>query len=250
MKLFLTKGWTASQELVSEIASEEDISGLLNSLDWLDFNSVTLEKDSKNWMGVSGNLVRDGLAIVFEENGVQHVSDNAPKTIEELEKALKLFLKNDPEFKRYGFVSSQKAEVSTSETGHELWKVRFEALEKSEKRRHWFNVVVAILIVTGLGSILPLWFIDELKFLGRKTDHATAVVTEVTSRYLKGGFVNVVGYEFDFSDSVYVGHFWETATTGSYQKGDVIRIKFAVNNPSRSKRLGRLGSKSSLRTED
>ena len=250
MKLFVMKGPTGSQELVSEIASEQEVSQLINSLDWSGFNSVTLEKDSKNWIDVSGNLSSDGLAIVFEENGVQYVSNNAPATIEGLEKVLKLFLKNDLEFKQDGFISSQKPEVSASETDYELWKVKFEAKEKLEKRSQWFKVFVAILIVGGFGSVLYLWFTDELKFLGRKTEYATAAVTEVNSRNLKSGFVNVVAYEFAFGDSIYTGHFWETAATGSYQKGDVIKIKFAIDDPSRSKRMARLVSKSSLRMKE
>ena len=250
MKLFFTKGWTGSKVLVSKIASEEDISGLFKSLDWLDFNSVMLEKDSKNWIEVSGNLAPDGLAIVFEENGVSHVSDNAPQTIEELEKVLGLFLKSDSSFNKYGFTFSRELNPSLGKKDRELWKVRAEANQIRERRRRWFNVFVAIIIVGGFGSVFYLWVTDELKFLGRKTDYSTATVTSVSPRNLKGGFVNVIAYEFNFKNNVYTGHFWQTSTTGSFQKGNIVKVKFVVDDPSRSKIIARIVDENSLKKED
>lgn len=244
------KGLSGEQELIAEFATEQVVCELIHSLDWSGFNSVTLERDSKNWMDVSGNLSGDGLAIVFEENGVQYVSESAPASVEEMGEALKLFLKNDEGFKRLGFVSANEPVAPLSETGYDLWKVRFEALEKQEARRRWFNVLVAVLLVGGFGFIFYLGSIGELKFLGRKTDHTSATVTSVSARYLKGGYVNVVNYEFDFGGKVYQGSFWETTSTGSFKKGDVIQVKFVVDDPSRSKMTGKFVDMGSSKSED
>jgi len=250
MRLFLTKGWTGNQELASEFASEEAISSFVNSLDWSEFNSITLEQDSSNWISVSGNLTPDGLAIVFEENGVSHISDNAPQTIEELEDVLVLFLQSDPSFKKFGFKSPQESNASLAQKDHAFWKVRFKANEMRERRKRWFNFFVAIIIVGGFGSVFYLSFTDELKFLGRKTEYSTATVTAVSPRNLKGGSINVIAYGFDFEEIGYTGYFWQTSTTGSFQKGDLIKIKFAVDDPSRSKLIARIVNEGLLKKKD
>lgn len=77
MKLVHIKGWTGEEKVISTNTSEHEISDFLTSLDWKEFNSVKLELDLRNWIDVSGNLSGDGLAIVYEENGNQFVSNDA-----------------------------------------------------------------------------------------------------------------------------------------------------------------------------
>lgn len=240
MKLLLTKGWTGEQELISDNPTEKDVSELLNSLDWQDFNSVQLQLDSKNFLDVSGNLNPDGLSILFEEHGTQYISDEAPESIAQLEETLRLYLKGDKRFKNFGFSSEDSTTRTTSkkETGYDLWKVQFEAKQKIDKRNHRIGLIAAVIITGLIGSILYLWFTDELKFVGHDTDHIVATVTEVKLKFgFKGQRYQQVKYEFDYQGEHYKGYFRGTRLTGIHRTNDRVKIKFATDDPSISKRV-------------
>ncbi|MEQ9305461.1 MAG: hypothetical protein RJQ14_16240 [Marinoscillum sp.] len=240
MKLLLTKGWTGEQELISDNPTEQEISKLLNSLDWQDFNSVQLQQDSKNFLDVSGNLNPDGLSILFEEHGTQYVSDEAPESIAQLEKTLTLYLKGDKRFKNFGFSSEDTSAKPppNKETAYDLWKIQFEAKQKIDKRNRRIGFVAAILITGLIGSILYLWFTDELKFVRHDTDHIIATVTEVKLKFgFKGQQYQQVKYEFDYQGEHYQGFFRGNSITGYHRKNDRVKIKFATDDPKISKRV-------------
>ena len=246
MKLLLTKGWTGEQELISDNPTEREVSELLNSLDWQDFNSVQLRQDSKNFLDVSGNLNPDGLSILFEENGTQYVSEEAPNSIAQLEEALTLYLKGDKQFKNFGFSSDDITSQTTpnQETAYDLWKVQFEAKRKIDKRNQQIGFFAAIIITVLIGSILYLWFTDELKFVGHETDHIIATVTEVKLKFgFKGQQYQQVKYEFDYQGEHYQGYFRGTSITGYHRTNDRVKIKFVTDDPTVSKRVATMKPK-------
>ena len=246
MKLVLTKGWKGKKEIISGNPTEEVISELLNSLDWQEFNSVSLEQDSKNWIDVSGNLNQDGLAIVFEEHGTLFLSDEAPESIAQLEETLKLYLKYDKRFKNFGFSSEEQITKPTPKTkaDYDLWKVKYEAKKKFEKINTGIAILFTVLIVGFVGSFFYLWYNEELQFIGQETDQIIAPVTEINHKYHYNGTLHqLVKYEFDYQGDHYVGYFKGTRTTGKHKIGDLIKVKFSRDEPSRSKRLGTLKRK-------
>lgn len=246
MKLVLIKGWKGKEEIISENPTEEGISELLNSLDWQEFNSVSLVQDSKNWIGVSGNLNQDGLAIVFEEHGTLFLSDEAPESVSQLEKILKLYLNSDKRFKNFGLSSEQQILEPTSQTktDYSLWKVKYEAKKKIDNINNGIAVLLTVLIVGLAVSFFYLWFNEELQFIGQETDQIIATVTEIKLKHqYNGTLYQLVKYEFDYQGNHYIGYFKGIRTTGKHKIGDLIKVKFSMDEPSRSKRLGTLKSK-------
>ena len=246
MKLFVTKGWTGEQELISEEPTEQDISKLLNSLDWQDFNSVQLQQDKKNFLNVSGNISPDGLSIFFEEHGTQYVSKDAPETISQLEKTLKLYFRGDMRFKNFGFSSEDATPKPTlnKKSGYDLWKVQYEAKQKIRRQNHRIAIVATLLIVGLFGTIFYLWFNDELKFIGHDTELVVATVTEIQLKPgFKGNLYQQVKYEFEFRGEQFNGYFKGTQVTGRHRVGDLVKIKVASDEPSISKRVATLNRK-------
>jgi len=246
MKLLLTKGWTGEQELISEEPTEQDISYLLSSLDWQDFNSVQLHHDSNNFLDVSGNINPDGLSILFEEHGTQYVSDEAPESISQLEETLKLYFRGDMRFKNFGFSSEETIPKPTpnKKSGYDLWKVQWEAKRKTEKQNHRIAIVATLLIVGLFGTIIYLWSNDELKFIGHETELVVATVTEIQLKPgFKGQLYQQVKYEFEFRGEQFNGYFRGTQLTGRHRVGDLVRIKIATDDPDISKRTATLNRK-------
>lgn len=182
MKLVHIKGWTGEEKVISIHTSEREISDFLTSLDWEEFNSVKLELDSRNWIDVSGNLSGDGLAIVYEENGNQFVSNDAPNSVQQLKATLILYLNADKSFKNIGFSSSLVNSHTTTdkETDYNSWKIRYDAKEKINNHNHRITILFAFLIIGFLSSAIYLWATDDLKFVGQDSDFVTAIVNDIS----------------------------------------------------------------------
>ena len=72
MKLFLTIGWKGEEVCLGDDFKIEEVLQELNSLDWKEFNHLRWAHDPSNWLSVSGNTGKDGLAIVMsEENRIK-----------------------------------------------------------------------------------------------------------------------------------------------------------------------------------
>jgi hypothetical protein len=242
VKLLFSKGWEGDDELVTVSPTESQISKLVHSLDWQNFNSIQLEVDDHNWINVSGNMNRDGLAISYEENGEVYVSKEAPTQISELETALKYFLNNDKRYKDFGFSSS--TELSSDEIkqsqNYDLWKVKYEAQRTSERRRQIFSIIASLLIAGLLVAFFNLWFNNELRFIGHETTKTSASVVDTQWKPVRGGFIQWVIYEFEYQGETYRGSFRGTKYTGKHQIDDQILIKFATDDPTISKRISTL----------
>lgn len=239
MKLVHVKGWTGQEEVISIHPSEGQVSDFFDSLDWQEFNSVRLELDSRNWLDVSGNLSGDGLAMVYEENGIQFISNEAPESIQQLEATLILYLKKDKRFKNIGFSSlSIDSTASTDrKTDYSSWKIRHEVKEKIKNQNHRMGILLVFLIIGFSGSILYLWFTDELRFVGRHSDFVTANVYDISWKPEKSGYTQRVSYEFEIEGIRYVGYFGGDNFTGEHKVGDKLKVKYVTDKPSISKRI-------------
>lgn len=246
MKLILTQGWTGKEKLISSSATEQEIRELLNSLDWQEFHWVQLEKDPDNWLAVSGNLAPDGLAIIYEEDATEFISNEAPETISQLEETLILYFKGDQRFKDFGFSSGPASlqSIPDKKPGYDQWKIEYEAKRKIQKRKHRKAFAGTIVFMALSISILHLWSIDELKFIGRETSRTTAVVSKTKSVVIKGGSIHRVFYEFEHDGNVYWGYFNGSGVSSSPNVGDSVIVKFASSKPSISKLIGTIKRKS------
>ncbi|MEM9671538.1 MAG: hypothetical protein AAF992_03040 [Bacteroidota bacterium] len=158
MKLVLGKGWDIAEEQVSDNPTEHLIEEVVNSLDWQNFNSITLVKNNVNWLSVSGNISNDGLAIVIEEDGTSNVSERPPETIDELIKILQAYLQGDEQFKITYFDSITRSQLEKKLKENELRKVVYESQRTINRRNNIVAVAASIVIVSIFSIILYFWY--------------------------------------------------------------------------------------------
>ena len=48
---------------------ENDIVTIMKDIDWRQFHQVVLSRNDNDWIEVGGNLGKDGLSCMYEENG-------------------------------------------------------------------------------------------------------------------------------------------------------------------------------------
>lgn len=231
------KGWTGGEEFISVHPSESEVSDFLNSLDWQEFNSVRLELDSRNWMDVSGNLSGDGLAIVYEENGIQFISNDTPESIQQLETILILYLKGDKNFKNTGFSSLSINSSGPADRDYNSWRIRYDAKEKINNQNHRIRILFASLIIAFFGLVLYLWLTNELMFVGKESGYSTANIYKISWKPEKAGFTQRVSYEFEIEGIRYIGYFRGDKFTGEHAVGDKLKVKYITKNPNISKRV-------------
>ncbi len=242
MKLFYTQGWTGNERLIKENPNESEISKLLNSLSWDDFNSVRLQQDSDNWIDVSGNMGKDGLSIVSEENGFAYVSYKAPESISQLDEALKLYLNNDPSFKKW-FKDDNAQTKITNKISYELWREQFKEQQKAKKKNLKYAILAAVILVGSIGTFLYLLFSDELKFIGHDTTEITAIVIKMEVIPAYRGFRQSVKYSFTYDEESFIGYFIAGRSETKYSERDKVIIKIATDDPTISKKIARLKTK-------
>jgi hypothetical protein len=243
MKLFLTQGWTGTKILIKDNPNEQEVSMLLKSLDWQDFNSIQLQQDSDNWIDVSGNLGEDGLSIVSEEKGISYVSYQAPESISQLDEALKLYINNDPALKEKWFKEDQPSTKSPNHNNYKSWKVQFIEKRKAQKKKLIYAIIGSVIIVGSLSAFLYFFFNDELKFIGHDTTEITATVVKIEVIPAYRGLRQSVKYSFIYDEEPHIGYFIAGRSDTRYSERDKVRIKIAVDDPTISKKIGRLKTK-------
>jgi hypothetical protein len=82
-----------------ENISAEDITKIMDSIDWNLFHQVILSRNKYDWIEVGGNLKEAGLSCIYEEKNEQFVIDIAPSTIDQLTDILLSYYSGDGEFK-------------------------------------------------------------------------------------------------------------------------------------------------------
>ena len=89
MKLVVYSNYGSSQKTISDSADEKVVVNTMKSLDWKGFHQVVLEQENGDWLEVGGSLdPSDGLSVMFEEGGKQHVIETAPTKVEEMTEML------------------------------------------------------------------------------------------------------------------------------------------------------------------
>lgn len=238
MKLKLIKGWKGEEELITSNPNEYKVKKLMLSLNWEEFNSVSLENDDENWVNVSGNTSSDGLALVYQENGEIYISKKTPKSIDELTEVLVSYLIGNQHFNKEEFVSTiQKPTIQKDSQEYLTWKKRFDEQRKSYKKKKIKVYFASLLILMFSSTFIYLLITDELKFLGHKTEITEAIVTEIQLEPFRYGFIQNVTYEFEYNGIKYLGKFKGTRITGKYITDDIVLVKFSTRKPNVSKRV-------------
>lgn len=239
MKLILEQYDSPSENITINSPDDESLSITIKGIDWSRFTFLTLQENSKNWIQISGNLADDGLAIVIEKNGIQEVSQYPPQSIMEIEDILSSYLNNKPD----GFVKFFKSQENLSQDYHN-WKVRFEHQQLTNKRTKLIAVLAALFILAFSSWALYLWFSHEFKFIGHET--STTVATVVKTKYRPGykSIIQIAKYKFNINEVSYVGYFRaSTARIRKHKIGEQVKVKYAIDDPSISKRVATYKSK-------
>jgi len=85
IRLLVISNYGQNTEIISEDPSHETIKNTMQNLNWQGFHQVVLEKKNGDWLEVGGSLnPSDGLSVMYEENGNQHVIKVPPTTIDEM----------------------------------------------------------------------------------------------------------------------------------------------------------------------
>ena len=100
MELIVISDFGTKEELISKEADTQMVAKTMGSLDWYKFHQVLLEKENKDYIEVGGSLdPGDGLSVLYQENGNQHVIRIPPATVAEMTEILKSYLLGDGKWK-------------------------------------------------------------------------------------------------------------------------------------------------------
>ncbi|MEQ9426809.1 MAG: hypothetical protein RJQ09_20470 [Cyclobacteriaceae bacterium] len=238
MELQVAVGWTGEYTTVTERPSSKDISELIESLNWEEFNSVRLIECEENWIVVSGNKAPDGFAVVYQNQSNSYISKNPPNSTHLLIEVLSQFLNKDPRFNEVEFVATNdKSDDPNNEQNirHSDWRVRFEEKRRRERKDQIVKVIISIVLMFSIGMTVYLWFKDDLKFVGQETAFKVGQITEIKVVPGRMGLIQMIFYQFEFEGTVYSGHYRNNGFEGHFLKGDKVWIKYSTNDPNVSR---------------
>lgn len=88
--------WDRAREPTVVDADEAALDEAIDSVDWSTekLASVSLRRDRDNWADCTGSFVV-GMALMLEEDGVQHVANEAAGSLEEVREFLNAYLRDD-----------------------------------------------------------------------------------------------------------------------------------------------------------
>ena len=237
MILFITNGWKGEEKEFSKSLDQQVISDIVESLNWEDFNSVRLEKKNGDWISVSGNTSSDGLSIAYFENDVIYVSNEAPDSVNDLNVALISYFIGDNKFKSLGFCSATNSKESANGNfDYDRWKKEYEVQQVFERKKNRISILIGLFITGIIAWFFYLLITDELLYIGRETSYSEAQIVEFSYRPAFRDLHKFAKYEFTYQNKMYHGYFDASRTYVYENIGDVIKVKFVINNPTISKR--------------
>jgi hypothetical protein len=101
------------------------------------------------------------------------------------------------------------------------------------------RVFYTIIVFIALLFTSYLWYVDELQFIGQKTQLTKAQITKTRFHHIgRGYYMQTVNYEFEYNNKKYTGEFEVGKIMGKRDVGEHIQIKFSTYNPNHSKLIG------------
>lgn len=238
MKLKLIRGWNSQEETISNDPDEYLIKKIMLSLNWENFNSVSLENNEMNLINVSGNIASEGLALIYQKEGELYVSKNSPQSINELSNVLISYLKGNKTLNENDFYSTKpKTSIQKDSPEYNAWNQRFEKQKVADKKKKLKVFIASSLVIFLLSSFSYLLITDELKFLFYNTKITEATITEIHWQRERWGALQHCIYEFQYNEIKYTGSFKGSRLIGKFLLDDIILVKFATSKPNISKRI-------------
>ncbi len=119
------------------------------------------------------------------------------------------------------------------------WKRQYSIARKKERKTTITKNIIAILCCFLIFYVISLFWNDEIRFWGRKTEINKGVITHTEFKFSGGarGYYQKVTYQFIYKQKIYKTYFWANKFVDKQFVGDSIYIKFEVNNPNNSKYL-------------
>lgn len=145
MRLSWIGNFGETEKVISEKATLTDIVALMDSLDWMEFHQVVLERDSGNWIEVGGSLNTHGLSVVISHYGVPSIIANAPASVGEMKRILTLYFQGDKRITD-DFYFPGLSNRSPKRRSQEV-------VTKEKKQRLQIRVLVVVILSIILGLI-------------------------------------------------------------------------------------------------
>lgn len=232
-----------SKELVNQKnVTLETVIQKMETIDWNTFHQVILSKSKIDWIEVGGNITKDGLSCIYEENSEQFYIDEAPTSILQMKEILTSYFKGDNRFKKdYKFTGDKEELKQKEEKAEKLkeWNKEFAFRQKTEKASNRKRTIITLLILTFVSLTFYFWYTNELQFLGQKTDFTKAKIIETKMHHIGSGkYMQRVTYQFRLNEEFYTGKFEAGTSIGRRDTGEFVKVKFSINHPERSKMVG------------
>lgn len=119
---------------------------------------------------------------------------------------------------------------------NEEWKKNYTVKSKIESKRNTIKSVSMVVIIIIFLTALYLFWVDELRFIGRENIEKKGVITKATFHHIGSGYyMQTVLYKFEHNNLEYFGEFEAGKRIGKQFEGDSILIKFRKSDPKVSK---------------
>ncbi len=126
--------------------------------------------------------------------------------------------------------------MTNKDKSFQQWKKHYKKIQKAEKKKNTFITILSIFLLFLCSLLIYYWWIDELKFLGRKTTSIKAIViNERKIHWGKGYYYQVGNCNYIFEEKKYSTDFRINNYFFWVNVGDTIALKIVVNKPSISK---------------
>ena len=238
MELLVISDYGSKEEIKKTNVSLQEIQKIMDDINWEHFHQVILSRSENDFIEVGGNLNEDGLACIFEKNNEQFVIDEAPTSVEQITEILISYFKGEEEFlRKYKFTgeADEKTRKEEESKKYNEWKINYEKELKKENKLKIRRFILVNLIVISIATLAYFGFTGELKFIGQKTEFTKARIVNTQMQHLgRGKYLQIVTYEFQYSDKKYSGKFRAGKGIGIQKVGGFVKVKFSISNPNRS----------------
>ena len=130
------------------------------------------------------------------------------------------------------FLAKEEERKKIEKEKYKNWKKDYDVKLKSEKKGNTKFLILFLLGLSFLFSLLYLWWIDELRFIGRTNIEKKGIITYTKFFPVGTGHKQKVTYKYTFNNKLYKNNFIADRFTGKKNEGDSIKIKFRESNPS------------------
>ncbi len=244
----ITPGGSNDENKIVEL-TEEKIKNIVDNIDWNRFHVISLG-NAEQWVDVSGSI-NDGLAWTYcERKGEDlYFSEKFPENTAEIKEFLLSHFNNDDNFlakyelskserlQRPGILDGRQSIVrEVDPIKYKKWKERFEEGRRKQKSIFIKRAVLAVLVLIVSTITAYYGYKGDLKFFGQRTEMTKAEIIKTQMHHIGNGYyMQTVVYEFEYEGEKYLGSFEAGKYLGMQEVGGLVKVKFALNNPNRSR---------------